>query len=213
MRHKLLVTEKDEAVGGIEYVPGEYAWRPVEASGYLFIHCIYIMKKDYKAEGYGLKLIDACLDDAKENDFHGVAAFARKGTWMAGEEVFLQRGFSVTETAPPDYSLMVRKFKGSVPDPSIIREQDEFLKKYRKGLYIFTTGQCPYLGKCVPEIAEEAESEFGEKPKVIELSTAKEARKNPALYGTFGIVYNGEIVGDHPMSKAKFRNNMKKVLK
>lgn len=213
LSHKVLVNEKGDAVGGIEYLPGEHAWRPVEAAGYLFIHCIYIMKKDYKAAGHGTRLLEACIEDAVKRGSHGVAALVRQGTWMAGDELFLKKGFSVVETAPPDYSLVVKKLRKTAPDPAIVQRDDSFFKKYNKGLYIFTSGQCPYLGTCVPDIAAEAEKEFGLKPKIIEMTSAEEARRNPALYGTFGIVYNGEIVGDHPMSKTKFRNNMKKMLK
>ena len=34
--------------GFIEYIPGEYAWRPVEAAGYLFIHCLWVVGKSKK---------------------------------------------------------------------------------------------------------------------------------------------------------------------
>jgi hypothetical protein len=30
--------------GFIEYIPGEYAWRAVDASGYMFIHCIWVVE-------------------------------------------------------------------------------------------------------------------------------------------------------------------------
>lgn len=32
----------DETVGFIEYVPGKFAWRPVSAENYLFIHCMWV---------------------------------------------------------------------------------------------------------------------------------------------------------------------------
>ena len=31
--------------GFIEYIPGEYAWRAVEAKGYMFIHCLWVVGK------------------------------------------------------------------------------------------------------------------------------------------------------------------------
>ena len=36
----LYAEEEQKVVGFIEYVPGEKAWRAVDAKGYLFIHCI-----------------------------------------------------------------------------------------------------------------------------------------------------------------------------
>lgn len=50
----------------IEYVPGEYCWRPVEASGYIFIHCLFVgFKNSYKHKGYANILIDDCIKEAK----------------------------------------------------------------------------------------------------------------------------------------------------
>ena len=40
LKFKVLYSESDGAVGFIEYIPGEYAWRAVEANDYMVIHCI-----------------------------------------------------------------------------------------------------------------------------------------------------------------------------
>ncbi|GAG87800.1 unnamed protein product, partial [marine sediment metagenome] len=42
MKIKILYSEIDGTHGMIEYIPGKYCWRPVEASGYMFIHCIFV---------------------------------------------------------------------------------------------------------------------------------------------------------------------------
>jgi len=39
MKFKVLYSVKDGSLGFIEYIPGKYAWRAVEASGYMVIHC------------------------------------------------------------------------------------------------------------------------------------------------------------------------------
>ena len=41
LKIKTLLTAEDGTQGMIEYIPGEYCWRPVEATGYTFIHCIF----------------------------------------------------------------------------------------------------------------------------------------------------------------------------
>jgi hypothetical protein len=38
MKIKTLYADKDRTQGMIEYIPGEYCWRPVKAGGYIFIH-------------------------------------------------------------------------------------------------------------------------------------------------------------------------------
>ena len=38
--------------GFIEYLPGEYAWRPVNADGFMMIHCLWVVGKS-KGKKYG----------------------------------------------------------------------------------------------------------------------------------------------------------------
>jgi ribosomal protein S18 acetylase RimI-like enzyme len=74
MKIKLLYVEGEKKpVGYIEYVPGEYAWRAVDAKGYMFIHCIWISKNKYKEMGYGSQLIEEAIKDAKSSNMNGVA--------------------------------------------------------------------------------------------------------------------------------------------
>jgi len=38
LKIKILYSGEHGAQGMIEYIPGEYCWRPVDANGYMFIH-------------------------------------------------------------------------------------------------------------------------------------------------------------------------------
>jgi hypothetical protein len=40
LRFKVLRSREFGDIGMIEYAPGSHAWRPVEAEGYLVIHCL-----------------------------------------------------------------------------------------------------------------------------------------------------------------------------
>jgi GNAT superfamily N-acetyltransferase len=111
MRFKVLHSAKDGSVGFIEYIPGKYTWRAVDADGYMVIHCIVIMSRRYKGKDYGSLLLEQCLQDAKKENMQGVAVVTRKGTWMAGKDLFLKNGFEVVDQAPPDFELVVKKFK------------------------------------------------------------------------------------------------------
>jgi hypothetical protein len=47
-----LYSDEDWTQGMIEHIPCEYCWRPVEASGYIFIHCIFVgFKRSYEGKG------------------------------------------------------------------------------------------------------------------------------------------------------------------
>lgn len=212
MRYKILLSEEKGAIGGIEYLPGENAWRPVEASGYMFIHCIYIMKKDAKGRGYGKKLVQACLDDAEASGMKGVAVVTRKGSWMAGKELFLSMDFETVDKTRPDFELLVFKFDQDIPSPAFTTGFEDRLQEFKTGLHIFTSHQCPYTTKATTEISEAAINEFKVTPNIIHLQTAEQARQAPFPFGTFGIVLNGKVVADHPVSQTRFRNIMKKEL-
>lgn len=213
MRYKILLSEKHGALGGIEYIPAENAWRPVDAPGYMFIHCIYIMKKDYKGKGYGRQLLDECIDDARKNNMAGVATIARKGTWMPKKELFLSAGFESVDKAKPDFELMALKFDPEAPDPEFRGGWDESLENYPGGLTIITSDQCPYTEKAVREISETATAEYGIAPNLVELKDSSDAMCSPCAFGTFCILYENRLIAEHPISNTRFKNIMGKILK
>jgi hypothetical protein len=212
LKYKILYSNEDGAVGGIEYIPGEYSWRPLEAEKYMFVHCIFIVPKKYKEKGFGVMLLDEVWKDARKQEMYGVAAVAREGTWMVGKELLLKGGFKIVDTAPPDFTLLARKFDKSSPSPRFTMEWKDRLADYKSGLFIFNSDQCPHTAKAVQEISLTAEEMYGIKPNLIEMVSYEEAQNSPSPFGTFCIVYNGELIADHPISNRRFMNIMNKTL-
>ena len=213
MRFKILYSAKDGSPGFIEYIPGKYTWRAVAANGYMVIHCIMIMKREYKGKGYGSLLLNECIQDAKKENMHGIAVVTRKGTWMAGKELFVKNRFQLADAAPPDFELLVKKFNTSAPSPKFKGDWGKRLSQYSSGLTIIRSDQCPYLAKSVKEIIETAQEKYGIKAKIVELKNCGEAQRAPCAYGIFSIVYNGILVADHPISNKRFMNIMDKELR
>ncbi|MGB6872853.1 MAG: GNAT family N-acetyltransferase [Dehalococcoidia bacterium] len=212
MKVKTLYSAEDGTQGMLEYIPGEYCWRPVEASGYMFIHCIFVgFKRAYKGKGYGTLLVDECLKDAEKGNMHGVAVVTRKGSFMAGKEIFVKNGFEVVDKASPDFELLVKKLNKKAPPPKFKGDWGERLSQYGKGLTIIRADQCPYSVKNVREISETAEKVYSIKPNIIELKDYQEAQNSPCPFGTFCIVYNGKVVAEAPISNARFKNIMNKI--
>jgi len=212
---KTLYSEKNGAQGMIEYLPGENCWRPVDAKGYIFIHCLFVgFKKIYKNKGYASQMIDECEKDTKKLGLNGIAITVRKGSFMANKDIFMKRGFEVVDSIKPDFQLLVKKYNPNYPSPKFIdnRNNNELMKKYSKGLTIIRADQCPYTVKNVREIVEAAKNDFGVKAKVVTLKNSKEAQNNnPSPFGTFCMIYEGKIVAEHPISKGRFVNIMNKV--
>ena len=210
MRFKILHSAQEGSVGMIEYIPGKYAWRAAEAKGYMVIHCLFILYKKYQGKGYGSLLIEECIKDAKKEKMNGVVVVTRKGPWMAKNELFLKNGFELVDEAPPDFELLVKKIKKRAPSPNFRGDWRERLNRYSKGLTIIRSDQCPYITKSVKEITETAEKRYGITPNVVELKNCKDAQSAPSAFAVFGIIYDGKLVADHPISNTRFMNIMNK---
>jgi len=100
LRIKAIITETAEYQGMLEYIPGEYAHRPVNAGRYMFIHCIFVgFKSQFKGKGYASALLDECINEARIAKMNGVAVVTRNGSFMAKKDIFLKKGFTIVDKA------------------------------------------------------------------------------------------------------------------
>jgi len=213
LKIKALISQKGGYQGMIEYIPGEFAHRPVDAEGFLFIHCLFVgFKKEFKGKGYATLLIDECIKDAKNSKMSGVAVVTRKGSFMADNKIFLKNGFQIVDNAKPDFELLVLKFDKNTKNPGFKHNLHEKLNEYHNGLTILRSTQCPYTEKNVNAIIESAK-EMKLKTSIIDLMDSQAAQSNPCAFGTFAIIYNGTIISHHPISNTRFENIMSKISK
>jgi len=208
LRIKVVVPEKGGYQGMIEYVPGKYAHRPVDADGYMFIHCIFVgFKKQFKGKGYASALIDQCIAEAKSLGMKGVAVVTRKGPFMAKKDIFIKKSFEAVDEVKPDFELLALKFDPNVASPKFKKLNPE---KYAKGLTIIRSPQCPYSVKNVDAILKTAEK-LNIKANLVDLQDAESAQQTPCAFGTFCIIYNGKVLSHHPISNTRFENIMKTI--
>ncbi|MCX6903138.1 MAG: GNAT family N-acetyltransferase, partial [Verrucomicrobia bacterium] len=192
LRYKVLRSPEFGDIGMIEYAPGSHAWRPVEAEGYLVIHCLMVIGNKHKGQGLGALLLEDCLRDARKSKCRGVAVVTSSDSFMAKRDFFIKAGFASVESNPP-YELLVKKFKVTAPDPRFIVNRERALKRHRKGLTILAADQCPYIVKSVERISQAAHA-LGLKPKVVPIRSAKASRELPTPYGVFSIIYDGRLI-------------------
>ena len=206
---KLLYLENERKCNGfIEYIPGEYAWRAVDAKGYIFIHCIWISPNKHKGKGYGSLLVKECIKDAKKEGKYGVAVVTSEGPFMAGKALFLKNGFTSIAKAKPSYELMIKTIKnGLLPK---FRDWEKQLSQYN-GLNIIYANQCPWVARSIKELSEIANKK-GLKLKIVELENARQAQDAPSIYTAFNLIYNGKLLVDHYISSRRFLNIIEKEL-
>lgn len=208
LRISALISKTGGYQGMIEYIPGEFAHRPVSAKNYMFIHCIFVgFKKEFKGKGYASLLIDKCIEDAKSGKMHGVAVVTRDGSFMAKKDIFLKKGFVQCDTSAPDFQLMALKFREDYKNPKFNQMS---IPHDANDLTIIRSAQCPYSVKNVEAIMNTAQG-IGLKPKLVEIKTATEAQNVPCAFGTFCILYKGNVLSYHPISNTRFENIMKKL--
>jgi hypothetical protein len=206
LKIKLLYLEGEKRpVGFIEYVPGEYCWRAVDARGYVFIHCLWTNGKKHQHRGLGALLIQEAEREAQGT--LGVCVVTSDKSFMAGKEVFIKNGYTVVAESGKE-QLLVKQLKDG-PHPSINDWQAE-LDKYRE-LTVVYSRQCPWVARFVEEVKPILEKRSLEL-EVIELKSAAEAQKAPSLYGVFNLIHEGKLLADRYISTTRFQNILEKDL-
>ncbi|UCH85126.1 MAG: hypothetical protein JSW50_05405 [Candidatus Latescibacterota bacterium] len=210
LRFKQIIAPGDKLAGFLEYIPGEYTWRVVEARGYLVIHCLWVESKKSPYKGMASALLDACMDDARSAGKKGVTVVASDGPWMVGKSVFIKNGFEQVDETPPHFQLLAKRI-GSARPPTFPTDWDKRLFR-RKSLQLLYTDQCPFIGKAVRELPPVAKR-YGTRLRIVEIKSAAEARKRFASpYGMFNLVHDGRLLADHAISATRFKNILEREL-
>ncbi len=205
LKIRLLLDEGGKQIGFIEYLPAEIAWRPVNAAGYYFIHCIAILVKESRNKNFASLLIQECEADAKLNKKSGICVMSSDGVWMANKTIFEKNGFALAGKLGR-FELMVKKFDNKNPEPQLI-DWTKNLQKYQ-GWNLVYSDQCPWHEKSVTDLKEAAKNQ-GIELKIIKHTTPEEAQQAPSGFGTFSLIYNGKLLEDHYLSKTRFENILK----
>jgi hypothetical protein len=185
--------------GFIEYIPGEHAWRPVEASGYMFVHCLWVVGKS-EGKGYASLLLQECLADAQRLRMNGVAMVTSEGNWLVSKRFLFGEGFESVDHAPPTFDLLVNRFNRA-PLPTFPKDWEARMSRFGKGLTVVRSDQCPYIDEAT-QAGMDTAAEYGLKCRIVELNTCKEVREQaPSPYGVFSILLNGKLLSYHYLSK------------
>ncbi len=181
--------------GFIEYIPGEYAWRAVNAKGYMFIHCLWVVGKS-KGKGFATALLNECVRDAKKAKMKGVAMMTSERNWLVSKHLLEKQGFECVDQAQPSFSLMVKRF-GRAKPPSFINNQAAIQRRFGTGLTVVRSDQCPYIEDATTTVLDVAKR-ANIKNRVVDLESADQVRQlSPSPYGVFGIVLDGQLMSYH----------------
>ena len=194
----------------IEYIPGEFAWRAVYAPGYLVIHCLWVVGKG-KHKGYGSRLVQECLNDARDQGKQGVVMVASDSNWLAGKKLFLHNGFTEVSQAPPSFQLLVHRFSDG-PVPSFPKDWEARQARFGPGLTVVRTPQCPYIENASAAFLQSAQN-LNLPGREVELRSAQEVRElAPCPYGVFATVFDGRLLSYYYIDQFELEKRLQKIL-
>ncbi|MGE8000972.1 GNAT family N-acetyltransferase [Lysinibacillus sp. NPDC093190] len=182
------VIDNKKQVGFIEYTEAEYSSRAVHADGYLVIHCLWVSEV---GKGYGTRLINICIEDAKKQAKKGVVVISNsKTSWAPSKEIFLKNDFQLIDTAPYDFELLVYQLCNEAEHPYFPNDWEDRLKKFNN-LTILRSFQCPYVDIATENIIAGA-NKLNIPVKLIDFKDREELMElSPTPYGIFSVIYKG----------------------
>lgn len=208
MRIKILKSEEDKMIGFIEYVPAEYAWRPIDADKFMFIHCIYIYAKKDREKGHGALLLEDAEKEAKARGLAGLCVMSSEGGWLANKRLFAKYGFEEIEQKDR-FELMVKQWDKNATPPRFHDWQSQ--QKNYTGWHLSYSDQCPWNEKSAEAILNVA-MDYGIDLKVSKIETVEAAKNAPSGFGVFNLLRDGRLLEDHYISHTRFKNIVKKEL-
>lgn len=187
----------------IEYIPGEFAWVPIEADGYMYIDCLWV-SGSFKGHGYSNDLLEECIRDSRDKGKKGlcILAAAKKKPFLADPKFLKYKGFEVCDEADNGIWLWYLPFEKTVDVPRF-RECARHPHVDEDGYVLYYTNQCPFNAKYVPVLEETARNN-GIAFKAIKIESMEAAQNAPTPITTYALFCDGEYVTNEQMNDKKF---------
>jgi GNAT superfamily N-acetyltransferase len=179
----------------IEYSPAETAWVPVEAPGYLMLHCFWVSGQ-YKGKGYAKSLLQSALDDAERQGRNGLVVVAGvvKFHFMSDAKWLLHQDFETVETLPHGFVLLAKKIRPDAPSPRFGESVLSGECPDKNGLVAYYSNRCPFTEYYVRSSLPETAAKRNIPLKIIKLETLEQAQSAPAPATIFSLFRNGKFV-------------------
>ena len=187
----------------IEYIPGEHAWAPIEADGYMYINCFWVSGK-YKGKGNADKLLNYCIEDAKRKNKKGLVVLSSetKKPFLSDPKHLKYKGFKVSDKAKPYYELLYYPFDESYEKPRFKEHVKDGVIN-TKGWTLYYSNQCPHTEKYALKLVEE-EKKKGINIDMIKITDKEKAQNAPNPFTTYSLFYEGEFITNEILTEKSF---------
>ncbi len=194
----------------IEYVPAEYAWKPVEAPGYNLINCFWVSGR-FKGQGYGRLLMEECFEDSSHKNGLVVVSGKKNMPWLTPKKFYQKFGFETCDEAPPAFELLVKKLRKDAPQPRFRDVVRSGTIEDKEGVVIMYSHQCPFHEDFV-EIMLGTARDMGLPAKKIRIDSLEAAQHVPYPTGLAGIYLNGKFLSYEITTAKRFEKMLREQL-
>lgn len=179
----------------IEYGPAENAWIPITAINYLNINCFWVSGK-YKKNGYGKKLLETAIEDAKNQGKDGLVTVVgtKKFHFMSDTKWFLKQGFEEVERISSGFSLLAKKINSKTEVPKFNESVKSGECPEKNGIVVYYSNRCPFAEFHAKNSLIETAKNRKLPLKIIKLETMKQAQSAPSPATIFSLFYNGKFM-------------------
>lgn len=185
----------------IEYMPAEAAWNPIKADHYFHINCLWVSGQ-YKGQGLSNDLLQACIEDAKEQNKEGITILSskKKMPYLCDPRFLKYKGFMTADTWGP-YELLYLPLKENATIPTFVKNE-EAAKNHPEGYTLYYTNQCPFTSKYAKTFKDEMDK-AGIPCQLIHVQSSEQARLIPAPVTNYALFQGADYLGNEILSEKK----------
>lgn len=175
----------------IEYAPLEKAWVPIEGDNFVYIYCLWVDGKEYKGKGLGRKLLQYCIDDAKQKGKSGICMLGakRQKHWLTSQDFAKKHGFVKVDSTESEYELLCLSFDGTKPHFTKTAKS-ETIKNQE--LTIYYDDQCPFILQNI-ELVKDYCRQNNIPLSLIYVDTLEKAKTLPCVFNNWAVFYKGKF--------------------
>ena len=191
----------------IEYAPLETAWVPIVGEKYDYLYCLWVQGAP-KGHGYGRRLMEACIADAKARGRSGVCMLGsqKQKAWLSDQRFAEKFGFRAADTAG-EYTLLALSFDGTLPrfTPGAKAQTIE-----NRELTVYYDDQCPFIFQRVEKLKEFC-AQKGLPARFIHVESAEQAKALPCVFNNWAVFCDGKFATVNQIGGAEVERFMKRA--
>lgn len=174
----------------IEYVPAEFAWKPIHAPGYTLINHVYV-EEDGPEQWLKSELLQTAETNSSKTN--GMVIILENEIFNKDRDFFLRRGY-LEHAHIHGFTMLVKKFKTEIPVPAFsIPISKTKPSQNLHSIKISYADQSAFVNYYIHEMKVIFE-DMGFNVELHRLHTPIQARESGSPYGTFGVFLDGHFL-------------------